>query len=188
MLASGRPNFPFCICWANENWTRNWDGLDREVLIASRQEPDDDRRFILDLLPFLRDARAIHVESRPLLLVYHAAGLADPARTAAVWRDVCRAEGVGDIHLASVWSRDRADPRRFGFDSAVQFPPLLVPCENLARGSDACPRTEPGFQGAILDYHAAVRTGLGTLPEGFPVFRGVMPSWDNTPRRMERGT
>jgi glycosyltransferase involved in cell wall biosynthesis len=188
MLASGRPDFPFCICWANENWTRNWDGLDREVLIASSQDPDADRRFILDVLPFLRDPRAIRVEGRPLLLVYHASGLTDPARTAAVWRDVCRAEGLGEIHLASVWSRDRTDPRHCGFDSAVQFPPLLVPCENLALGSDACPPTAPGFRGAILDYRAAVRAGLGPLPEGFSVFRGVMPSWDNTARRMDRGT
>ena len=50
LLAQGRPDFPFCICWANENWTRAWDGLDDEVLVAQKHGEDDDRRFILDLI------------------------------------------------------------------------------------------------------------------------------------------
>ena len=186
LVASGRPDFPFCICWANEHWTRNWDGLEQEVLIASRHEPADDLRFIEDLMPALRDSRYIRVAGRPLLLVYHAAALPDPARTAAVWRDACRAAGVGELHLASVWSRDRADPRSFGFDAAVQFPPLLVPCENLAHAGGPAPAAD--FRGAILDYGAAVRAGLADLPRDVPVYRGVMPAWDNTARRMERGT
>jgi glycosyltransferase involved in cell wall biosynthesis len=186
LVASGRPDFPFCVCWANEHWTRNWDGLEQEVLIANRHEPADDLRFIQDLMPMLRDRRAIRVAGRPLLLVYHAAALPDPARTAAVWREACRAAGVGELHLASVWSRDRADPRSFGFDAAVQFPPLLVPCENLVGAEGPAPAAD--FRGAILDYHAAVGAGLADLPEAFPVYRGVMPSWDNTARRLERGT
>lgn len=186
LVTSGRPDFPFCVCWANENWTRNWDGLEEEVLIASRPEPTDDRRFIEDMMPMLRDRRYIRVAGRPLLLVYHPAALPDPARTAAVWREACRTAGVGELHLASVWSRDRADPRSFGFDAAVQFPPLMVPCENLAGAEGPAPAA--GFRGAILDYRAAVRAGLADLPADFPVYRGVMPSWDNTARRMERGT
>jgi hypothetical protein len=185
-LASGRPDVPFCVCWANENWTRTWDGLDAEVLLANRPDPDDDLRFIHDMMPLLRDRRAIRVADRPLLLVYDAAALPDPARTTAVWREACRAAGVGELHLASVWSRNQADPRMLGFDAAVQFPPLLVPCENLTAAGG--PPTQPGFRGAILDYRAAVRAGLADLPAEYPVYRGVMPEWDNTARRMERGT
>ncbi len=55
VLASGRPDFPFCVCWANENWTRRWDGLDHDVLMAQRYTPDDARRFAADLIPAFRD-------------------------------------------------------------------------------------------------------------------------------------
>ncbi|NDC63134.1 MAG: glycosyltransferase, partial [Planctomycetia bacterium] len=193
MLRTGRPDFPFCVCWANENWTRNWDGLDSDVLIASRETADDDLGFIRDLLPLLRDPRYIRVEGRPLVVVYRVGNLRQPARTAETWRRICREEGIGEIHLCCVWSFDTQDPRRIGFDSAMQFPPLLVPGENLAAadpaGNEAAGlRTAQGFEGAILDYRRAMRWCLRDLPAGFTVFRGVMPSWDNTARRMERGT
>jgi len=187
MLTSGRPDFPFCICWANEPWTRTWDGLDRDVLVEQHHDPESDRRFIEDVLPFLRDDRSIRVEDRPFLAVYRADRLSDPRAVAAAWRARCREAGVGDIHLCSVWSRDRHDPRALGFDSALQFPPLVIGGENLARDEPLGLDPVPEFRGAILDYRVAVSQCTAPLPPGYPVFRGVMPSWDNTARRMERG-
>src|SRR5690606_29540683 len=91
MLASGRPDFPFCICWANENWTRRWDGDERDVLIAQDHSPESDLRFILDVLPILRDPRYIHYDGKPVLLVYRANILPDPRRTTDTWRATCAA-------------------------------------------------------------------------------------------------
>jgi glycosyltransferase involved in cell wall biosynthesis len=188
MLESGRPDFPFCICWANENWTRNWDGLDHEILISQKPADDDGRRFILDLIPLLRDPRYIRVDDRPLVIVYRVNSLPNPARMVETWRTLCRERGVGEIHLCSVRSVGNEDPRQFGFDSAMQFPPLLVPCENLAFSGSRGVDVVPGFRGAVLDYRDAMRACLEDLPQDYPVFRGVMPSWDNTARRMGRGT
>lgn len=188
MLESGRPDFPFCVCWANENWTRNWDGLDDEVLISQKQSDDDGRRFILDLIPLLRDPRYIRVDDRPLVIVYRVNSLRNPVQTVETWRTLCRERGVGEIHLCSVRTAGTEDPRQFGFDSAMQFPPLLIPCENLAFSGSRGVDVVPGFRGAVLDYRDAVRACLQDLPRDYPVFRGVMPSWDNTARRMGRGT
>jgi len=186
LLATGRPDFPFCLCWANENWTRTWDGQEREVLVAQRHAPDSDARFIHDLLPFLRDRRYVRVEGRPLVAVYRVESLPDAAATAATWRRVCRSEGIGEIHLAAVRSFDKRDPREFGFDAAIQFPPLLIPAEN--RAGDPAVAADDSFRGSLLEYEDAVRYSLAEAAPGYTMYRGVMPAWDNTARRMERAT
>ena len=82
VLVSGRPDFPFCLCWANENWTRTWDGTDRQVLMPQQHSPEDDRAHFDHLLPAFRDRRYVRVDGKPLFLVYRTELLPDPARTA----------------------------------------------------------------------------------------------------------
>jgi glycosyltransferase involved in cell wall biosynthesis len=186
MLRSGTPDFPFCICWANENWTRTWDGKDTEVIIGQEHAPKSDLEFIYDILPMLRDSRYIRVDGKPLIAVYRTGLLPDTAATAAAWRKVCRDEGLGEIHLVAVRSFDKRDPRDDGFDAAIQFPPLQIPARNLA--AEGTVATKKGFQGFVYDYEDAIRFSLREKSGGFPMYRGVMPAWDNTARRMERGS
>src|SRR5262249_51791242 len=88
VLRLGTPEFPFCICWANENWSRRWDGSEHEVLISQEHSHESDTRFILDALPVLKDSRYIHVGGKPLLLVYRVDLLPSPMSTAETWRSV----------------------------------------------------------------------------------------------------
>jgi GT2 family glycosyltransferase/glycosyltransferase involved in cell wall biosynthesis len=186
LLASGKPDFPFCLCWANENWTRTWDGLDREVLLAQRHSPDSDERFLRDLLPALRDPRYITVEGRPLLAVYRPGLLAEPAATADRWRRIADREGLPGLHLVAVHSFDQNDPRSYGFDAAIQFPPLQIPAANVRDTGLAGMNRQ--FRGGVLDYREAICHSLARSTPPYPLYRGVMPSWDNTARRMERAT
>jgi GT2 family glycosyltransferase/glycosyltransferase involved in cell wall biosynthesis len=186
MLRSGRPNFPFCICWANENWTRTWDGHDTEILMAQSHEPTTDRDFIRAVIPLLRDPRYIRVAGRPLLAVYRAESLTDPRRAVTTWREECRRAGIGEIHLVAVRSFSKDDPARFGFDAAIQFPPLQIPARNMA--GDAALAAVPGFTGSIHDYAEAAAFSLAETAAGYRMYCGLMPAWDNTARRMERAT
>ena len=186
LLASGKPDVPFCLCWANENWTRTWDGLDREVLLEQRHSPESDERFIRDLLPALRDPRYITVEGRPLLAVYRPGLLAEPAATADRWRRIADQEGLPGLHLVAVHSFDQNDPRSYGFDAAIQFPPLQIPTSNLRDTGLAGMNRQ--FRGGVLDYREAICHSLARPGAPYPLYRGVMPGWDNTARRMERAT
>ena len=186
MLASGRPDFPFCVCWANENWTRTWDGLDRQVLLAQRHSLENDDRYLRELLPVLRDPRYIHVEGRPLVAVYRPGLLHEPAATANRWRRIAEREGLPGLYLACFHSFDRTDPRAYGFDAAIQFPPLQTPTTSMA--DTGLEGVAKAFRGGVLDYREAMCHALARPAEPYPLFRGVMPSWDNTARRMERAT
>lgn len=182
-LADPSMDFPFCVCWANENWTRRWDGKEEEVLIAQGYQEDDARRFIEDLTPVLADPRYIRVGGRPVLLVYRVDKLPDAQASARIWREHCRAEGVGEILLLAVQSFDIEDPRPFGFDAAVEFPPHRM----HPRAPTQAPRLlNPDYAGQILDY-ASLLPQQVEWPD-YPVYKCVMPSWDNEARRTGRGS
>jgi lipopolysaccharide biosynthesis protein len=178
VLKSGEPDFPFCLCWANENWTRRWDGKDQEILIAQKHSPEDDLAFIRDIIPAFRDPRYIRIHGRPLLLVYRVGILPQPQRTAELWRRECMAAGVGNPYLCMVQTSDGVDPRTFGFDAAVEFPPLNI---------SLLQRPTYPFKGNLGLYEDLIEAVLERPAPAFTWFRGVIPSWDNTPRRGEAG-
>ncbi|MDB5072246.1 MAG: glycosyltransferase WbsX family protein [Candidatus Eremiobacteraeota bacterium] len=185
MLASGRPDFPFCLCWANETWTRRWDGEDHEVLIEQRHGPELDRAVIDELLPFFRDPRYLRVAGAPVLVVYRAASIPDPLATIAHWRSVVRAAGFPDLHLVAALTFGLTDPRPVGFDAAVEFPPHgeIVPAD-----ATAVTGLRADFSGAVLSYDAVVERQLALAPRPFRAYRTAMAGWDNTARLNARAT
>jgi lipopolysaccharide biosynthesis protein len=184
VLSSGRPDFPFCICWANENWTRRWDGLESEILIAQNHSDEDDRNFIRSLFPAFRDHRYIRVNGKPLLIVYRAGILPDAARTLEIWREECLRSGMGEIYLCATLSFGLTDPRPYGFDAAVEFPPLGMIMEDkkhLLRNLSV------EFKGQVYDYLEAAMQMINKPAADYTLFKAAIPSWDNTPRRQHHG-
>ena len=178
VLVSGRPDFPFCLCWANENWTRAWDGLENNVLIAQRYSAEDDRRHLQWLAVALSDSRYIRVDGKPLLLIYRISQLPSPAVTAANWREEARRLGIGELFLAFVESlrEDRQDPTRLGFDASVEFQPDWM---NL---------DDPAFivspENQVYSYESLVNRALSKPAPDYRQFPCVAPGWDNSPRRV----
>src|SRR5213596_3306777 len=93
VLTSGEPDFPFCLCWANENWTRRWDGQDHQILIAQQYLPTDDLEFIKSLIPFFSDPRYIRIDGAPFFIVYQPQHFPDPQKTIDTWRAYCEQAG-----------------------------------------------------------------------------------------------
>lgn len=185
LLESGKPDFPFCFCWANENWTRTWDGGDHQILIGQEHSLENDEAIIRDLIPALKDSRYIKIDGKPLIVVYRPALLPDMKKTAERWRLICREEGIGEIYLAGMRSFELINPFKYGLDAAIQFPPLNVPAHNLASHSKLEP--QKSFSGSILSIAQAVKHYTKEETK-FPLIRAVCPSWDNTARRMERAS
>jgi len=184
MLATGRPDFPFCLCWANENWTRRWDGNERDVLMAQHHSDEDDEAVIQDLMRYFRSENYIRINGRPLILVYRITLFPDFARTASLWRQACRDAGIGEIYIAQVESFELATagikPSDMGCDAAVEFPP-----QGMADPKQlTSPVLNPDFNGVVADYRElAVRYATRDFP-AYKRFMGTMPGWDNTARRQ----
>lgn len=178
-------SLPFCICWANENWNRRWDGLDNDILIAQQHSPQDDLAFIAHVSQYLRDRRYIRVDGRPLLVVYRPSGFPAPTETAVRWRTWCRENGIGDLFLAYTQSFEIDNPNRYGFDAAIEFPP------NNSSPPNVTSSVEPlrsDFACAVYDWNVFVERSFSYKDLGYPLFRSVCPSWDNTARRKNAGT
>ena len=184
MLRTGRPDFPFCLCWANENWTRRWDGSEHEVLIAQQHSPEDDEAVIRDLIRYFRHPNYIRVDGRPLLLIYRISLLPDARSTVSRWRERCRDEGIGEIYLvlAETFELGLAndDPVIYGCDAAVEFPP------HVTNGRSIKVRKIAEHEGAVFDYREIVRNDLAKPSSPYTRFHTVMPGWDNTARAKVR--
>src|SRR5439155_892311 len=83
----------------NDNWTRVWDGLDKDILIEQSYSEEDDRQHIRWLANAFRDKRYIKVGDRPLFLVYRARSIPDPVKTTSVWREEARKLGFKELYL-----------------------------------------------------------------------------------------
>jgi len=177
-------DLPICLCWANENWSRRWDGRADDVLIGQAHSADDDLAFIEYVSAYLRDPRYLRVNGRPMLLVYRPGLLPEPRATADRWRQWCRSNGLGDIHLAYVQSFDNVDPLTIGFDSAVAFPPNNVSLEPVTAEYRLL---NSEFTGQVYDWRTLAATAMAAGDPSYLLFPGVNPGWDNEARRSGRG-
>lgn len=183
MLKSGEPDFPFCLCWANEDWTRSWDGRSGEVLIGQRYSDADDIRHFYYLVSFFEDKRYIRVNGKPLFLVYRANKLPDPLHTTGIWRECARKMGIGELYLCRVesFSDEHTDPIEFGFDASVEFQPDWRELENKLGGEDFGDH-------AVYEYPSVVQKMMAKPNPPYTRFPCVTPSWDNSPRRKSNAT
>jgi lipopolysaccharide biosynthesis protein len=180
MLANDAVAMPFFLNWANENWTRRWDGKDNEVLIAQKYSLEDGRAMMRHVAEYMRDPRYIRVAGRPVFSVYRPGRIPDLSRMVEVWRDEARKQGVGDLHLLGVQIHESDDYREAGFDASLEFAPHgVMPGRDL---SDIYGQRRDVFQGSIHSYEAMIQLSLEQQDSGLPRYRCVTLGWDNTAR------
>lgn len=180
-------SLPFCLMWANENWTRRWDGGDKDLLMHQDYEAVPATKFIGSITEVLEHPDYFRIGGRLVLAVYKPGVIPNIESIAQEWRQHCREHGFGELLLLAVDTGApigglSGDPRDYGFDAYMGFPPhslqwSLRPRKEL--------RVRPGFEGDILDYRSLAENSIAKFegPEGESLFPGVMVCFDNTARR-----
>ncbi len=193
ILASGQPDFPFCLAWANESWSRNWlgDAHDRNILVQQSYSDEDDRTHARWLARAFADPRYIRIHGRPLLVVYKPKALPDPRRTTDTFRGECMRLGLPEPYLVGVDAHCfGTDLREFGFDMTEHHEPQLgVLAPDVFTDAALRSKLQRNLMRGILSstfkiYSYAKATALmARVRPKFPHFPCCFVGWDNTARR-----
>ena len=179
-------DFPFCLCWANENWSKLWDGGNREVLMKQESRVEDASEFFQDILPFLQDERYIRIDGKPLLIIYRPNLFTKEnwLAFAKTLREKALEAGLPGLFLSMV-GVDYFDDKTsdWGFDALVEFPPMRI--THLRKYVKDGNPINPDFKGYVYTMENAIRSGaiFENNVTDVPIFRGCFPRWDNTSRK-----
>lgn len=193
VLESGKPDFPFMICWANENWTRAWDGGETQIIMKQEYTTEDARNHIKWLMPYLKDPRYIRIENKPVIAIYRSTIIPNVESMLRIWREealkedielyICRFESHG------ITGKDHLKP---GFDAAIDFQPLGKPVEEYYRtriGARIYRKINKVIfknkYPRLINYKRYVQF---IFKQPFPDYKQypcVTPMWDNTSRRKK---
>jgi len=202
VLNSSKPDFPFCLCWANENWTRRWDGKEHEILIRQDYLNYDAGRHISWLAKAFADQRYICVNGKPIFLIYKPNEIPDIRNVINLWREIARNKFGFELYLCAVKSWGNVALRGekaidIGFDAMVDFQPDpgLAYKDMIFNGLKNLPQKiwnkvicniSPLRFGLAADVNKIdLRTIVNEWAKNPPVvkeFPCVAPSWDNSPR------
>ena len=201
VLQSGEPGLPFCLCWANEPWSRRWDGTDRDILMPQDYADYDAGKHIAWLAKAFRDQRYIRIHGKPFFLIYNSLHIPGLPETIKAWRAAAHREGIGELHLGAVLSQKNslADLQGYDFDAFIEFHPnprsqgplkignlirfILPRFVNLyLQWRRAAPSTLLTVR-KIYSYRTMVANAKAQATTDHRVMPCVCPSWDNSARK-----
>jgi len=183
----------FCLCWANENWTRNWDGLENEILIRQSYSDKDPYRFIEDIQKYINDKRYIKIDGKPVILVYNPGNIPDVKNVFIKWKNHAVEIGIGEI---KIWVC-----KTFGYtpknlhiedivDGLVEFPPHSIP-PVMAKKINLAKKNAN-----IYDYKEVVteikrefrynKKKICRSSDVIPLYRTCMMGWDSAARKKNK--
>jgi lipopolysaccharide biosynthesis protein len=191
ILQTGKPDFPFMLCWANETWSRRWLGEEKEVLIKQTYSKEDDQNHINWLCEqVFTDPRYITVYGRPAFIIYRPHDLPDYKKTLQLFRETAKSKGVPEPFLIA--SNSHSETLE-GFDHVLNFEPqlgLLTDAFNDKKTLSKWLRNRklsvPSSRLKVYDYRE-VKDVMAARRLAYKYLPCVFVGWDNTARRGAKG-
>ena len=191
VLESGKPDFPFCLAWANQSWTGKWHGLEDEILIEQTYPGEHD--FIAHfnhLLPAFRDHRYIKIDNKPLFIVYIPDRLPNPLEFTSLWNELALKNGFDGMYFIGIhqlyW-----DHKKDGFDEkTIHQPSQLVDvlmASKFRKPESFLSRLRKRKGPEVVNYKDLVDAYDFSKFADEDFIPTILPNWDNTPRSKHAG-
>lgn len=177
-------DFPFCLCWANENWTRAWNGQKKDILIKQEYSDKDYNEFIKNIKKYITDKRYIKIDNKPLIMIYNPTEIPNFEKLVSEWRRYAKEEGIGEIYIASKYDLANNENKYTEYvDAEFDFPPQGIGHkETIVTGLDS-PK--------IFNYKQIVDEIEHLYRNHYPLkpfYYSCTMGWDNSARRKENYT
>lgn len=182
-------DMPFCISWATENWTALWDGGNKEVMLEQRLKGEDDKAFMEDMIPYMKDLRYIKIDGKPVLVIYRVNQFQKERIREMLnnFRKAAKENGFSDLYIMLTNAFDfEEEVEEWGADALVEFPPHVI--RGLLDEWRPPGYLNPHFNGKIYDVLPFIKSKKYMLDhKAKTYFRAALTSWDNTARKATSG-
>lgn len=193
ILESKEPQFPFMMCWANENWTRAWNGSKNQILIEQKYSDEDDYNHIHYLLDHIFcDERYIRINGKPVFAIYRSSSFPNIKRTIEIWRNEAKKKGV-ELYICRFESFNEkvTNLQELGFDAAIEFPPhsispYVIKHNSLRQYINALTKRVFNcsvWKNSTFNYSFYVKLRMNERNPEYKRYSCITPMWDNSPRR-----
>lgn len=212
-MKNPKEDFPFILCWANENWSRSWDGSENKMLMKQEYSEEDDRNHIQHLLTYFKDERYIRVDGKPFFAFYKPDLFPNIKRTLEIFREEARKEKI-ELYLTWFerwigWQGENHED--LGFDAAVEFQPLSKSLKEYISNQEIQESNQrktfrnrvtryksrlykkvfgsENYQKSnetLIDYSKFIEFDLKRKKSDYKCYPGVCPMWDNSSRRVNQ--
>lgn len=195
VVATGKPDFPFCLCWANHSWYKKlWDpkqpGKDQLLIEQQYNGVEDYEMHFFHLLPAFRDKRYLRVNGKPFYIVYMASLFPDVANFIKTWRRLAAENGIGDFYFVSsdFNSEQHDEIIAKGFDATHNVDHLNIyhRASPLKKAMLTIGREYLHIP-MVYQYKNAIKYMISDDCRKRDVIPVILPNWDHTPRSGVRG-
>ena len=190
VLSTGKPDFPFCLCWANESWhSKFWnkDGsYSSKCLIEQKYETkEENEKHFYALLPAFKDKRYLRVDNKPLFVIYRPLHFEKLSELIEQWNQLAQANGLKGIHFVGrcINPIEITDVFKLGVDS-VNIDRLQISVKSLNPFYYAfCLLRHFAFNSPfVYSYSKMVEHLIGKEATQLYVYPTIYPNWDHSPR------
>ncbi len=185
-------NTRFCMSWANEPWTRSWDGKNKEILIGQNYGGKLEWKEHFDyLLQFFNDKRYIKVDGKPVFVIYRTNNIENSEEMINYWEELAVENGLNGLYIVETLNSFQKQPCISSSKAIIEFEPMYTLRHDMPIIRQGYRFLKKKTKSLDKFYYEEVYKRIlsrNIKYEEKEKFSGAFVDWDNTPRKNERGT